>query len=1011
MPTSKINRLASEIAGLKRELRAMRSPQFANSSLEDGFIEEYDEDGVLVQVIGRQYDGTHTVTQVNGGNPPAPVAAVTTSVAGGARIYWDGKFAADALIPMNFSRVTVHATTSPGTFSPLDQATIVGAITTARGGELFASLPAVPYSIFLVTWNHSGKFSAPSVAALVTPGDLDVVPVEDSPTPVVIGGVRLLHVTWEPIPGTAAKVQVHVTTDPFMNAVIDDPATLAGEFQGTGGTIEALPDGSPLVPGTTYYVQLIAYNSISTAPPSSVASGSLRLIDTDDISVEAVWAGTITADRIRAGGLQVTVDLEAGGVVRARGASGQKIEFAGAEGFLVAGPDSLGNPTYIFFPTDGRPNIISGTTQATTLSVDGDPTTGQAATFRRNSQLEPGATLTLNDSIVAPIGAPVAETLSDSSQVSIGTIDFEKALAYRATDHSLYVLNTDGTLYRYDIAANTMTLITTLEYGATAYLPRGIAWLGSHLIVLFEDPGNGALYLSRHDPTLGYAGIASVSLGQPGGHASSEDSQVLATDGTDLWIGLRDGTGGAIRFHRYLGDLSSAVRQETVTTTIVPDEFAGAPPELLSLNVGTMDFGATKFVLTYTETYENTSPRPPSVSKCRIATFSSTGARETSNEFNLMRGTNQEWLAWDSTNSVFIGLSHGTRTRYTNIKLSGKTQSFYVGSTFYRSSDSAETPLSPQTTLTMNSRWRWKGTVSSPPGGLGSRIYIGTTAGAANAKLQATLAVAATTHTGSTYDAAGVAPPVTSTFGSTTPAIVLSQETIDRVISTTTTNGSATMTGTGFAEYLIDKPVSGTGIPAGTTVIAVASTTSLTLSQPATSSATANRTFKLPKLEIRGDGYARITELEKVILSSNTDATVSAGNEPALRVGNVVGNHLRIDGNEILAMDSDTAQGLLSINLNAPTNISGMIKNGTKNCAPAAAGTTYSVSVTFTTAFPSSGPVPNVTVTPEVTSPHQVFASVRNVTRSGFDLYFHRTSGTNAFDVAWQAIATTSGGS
>lgn len=54
--------------------------------------------------------------------------------------------------------------------------------------------------------------------------------------------------------------------------------------------------------------------------------------------------------------------------------------------------------------------------------------------------------------------------------------------------------------------------------------------------------------------------------------------------------------------------------------------------------------------------------------------------------------------------------------------------------------------------------------------------------------------------------------------------------------------------------------------------------------------------------------------LKQVILTSATDANTTAGNKPPLRVGPPTGAHLRIDGNEILAMTGNTGQGELFLN-------------------------------------------------------------------------------------------------
>jgi hypothetical protein len=66
-----------------------------------------------------------------------------------------------------------------------------------------------------------------------------------------------------------------------------------------------------------------------------------------------------------------------------------------------------------------------------------------------------------------------------------------------------------------------------------------------------------------------------------------------------------------------------------------------------------------------------------------------------------------------------------------------------------------------------------------------------------------------------------------------------------------------------------------------------------------------------PLIELKADGFARLNQLH---LTSGTDASPTApGNKPALRVGPLTGSHLRIDGNEIISMASDTVQGGLGI--------------------------------------------------------------------------------------------------
>lgn len=60
---------------------------------------------------------------------------------------------------------------------------------------------------------------------------------------------------------------------------------------------------------------------------------------------------------------------------------------------------------------------------------------------------------------------------------------------------------------------------------------------------------------------------------------------------------------------------------------------------------------------------------------------------------------------------------------------------------------------------------------------------------------------------------------------------------------------------------------------------------------------------------------------KQALFTSVTDAASTAGNKPAIRVGNTTGDHLRIDGNEIIAMNSDTAVGALNLNVAAAGDV------------------------------------------------------------------------------------------
>lgn len=54
---------------------------------------------------------------------------------------------------------------------------------------------------------------------------------------------------------------------------------------------------------------------------------------------------------------------------------------------------------------------------------------------------------------------------------------------------------------------------------------------------------------------------------------------------------------------------------------------------------------------------------------------------------------------------------------------------------------------------------------------------------------------------------------------------------------------------------------------------------------------------------------------KQAIFTSTTDASTAAGNKPPLRIGPVTGNHLRVDGNEIISMANDSSPSGLNLNI------------------------------------------------------------------------------------------------
>lgn len=167
-----IDKLARRLNAIETTIKGYNTPQLSSSSIEDGSIDEYDS-GALVGIIGRQYDGTHNHTVVNGPIPPTPGPAVVEGKSGMALVTWAGDFIY-AYAPMDFARVEVHVS-QDANFVPdvlPNSSTRVNTIEGAGGGQATFIKLAGTYYVRLVTRALSGRTGQGSNAV-----DVEVLPV------------------------------------------------------------------------------------------------------------------------------------------------------------------------------------------------------------------------------------------------------------------------------------------------------------------------------------------------------------------------------------------------------------------------------------------------------------------------------------------------------------------------------------------------------------------------------------------------------------------------------------------------------------------------------------------------------------------------------------------------------------------------------------------------------------------------------------------------------------------
>lgn len=718
--------------------------------------------------------------------------------------------------------------------------------------------------------------------------------------------------------------------------ITDDDFILFGNKNGIAARIQAssLIDGELIVDGSIFAPAISAHQIESTH--ISAVGLDAGLVKFGEMDGTLIKSKSIDADQLVA-----DIILSKERIVAGDETTGQSVELS-PTGFYVYGAMASdgSRPVYVSFPTSGgsagKPNIISGTLQATTLSVAGDSATGQAATFRQNTVFEQGATVTLNNAIVAPVARPSVQSITHTTMLNFATVVGDLGgMAYHAAQNAVYFVtaaieNNVGVnrIYKLDLTTYLATLVTTVTLtGQSNVVATGLTYVGGTFYVSYMDYLNTNMFVAKY--SAAWAQTASISLGT----LTKGQWFTIGNDGTDIWVAdLASTTNWAPRFRRYTAALSTNVAAETVNSSYAYDTAGWS--NLISLNVGSFDMGARKFVVSFMNT-QSATPQP------YFVTYDTVGAHDTNNDFLPMSTSYEHYLVWKGASNnasagTFLGLglrSHIAKLyAYTALKLSGANPLWYAAYSFYRTSDGAETTVSPVQSWAMNSRWGWMLTVVTPPSGLSARVYIGTTSGGDPTTLH--LQYSGLTSPSlllDTYTAAGAAPKTVGTFGSSNPAILQTQQTITKSITIATTSGSTSITSPGLKTYMIGRSITGGSIPAGTTIVSVVDGVSAVLSAAPTASATGvTATVTVPQMEIRGDGYARITTLESVILSSETDANTNSGNKPPLRVGNVAGVHLRIDGDEIISMTSDNSRTGALLTLTADDVAFNLVSGGAK---------------------------------------------------------------------------------
>lgn len=272
--------LVTEVARLKRELAQVKKGQRLShgASIENAAIEVRDDTGSLRAIVGQQGDGTTGAIVVNGPPPPQPSVPIVGSVLGGATASWDGQFTGGAIMPLDWSRIEVHASTVDD-FTP-DPVTLQSTIETAQGATVVIPCENDIYVRF-VARSTSGTASAPSGAA----GPVGPAPVVA--TDIIDGIVTTVKLADDAV--TQAKVAVGaIGTTEISDDAVTTPKIVAGAVQTAQLDAEAVNASK------------IAAGAVTTAKLDALAVTADKLA-VNSVTAEKILAGSVSAQALTVG--------------------------------------------------------------------------------------------------------------------------------------------------------------------------------------------------------------------------------------------------------------------------------------------------------------------------------------------------------------------------------------------------------------------------------------------------------------------------------------------------------------------------------------------------------------------------------------------------------------------------------------------------------------------------------------------------------------------------------------
>ena len=557
----------------------------------------------------------------------------------------------------------------------------------------------------------------------------DGVAPATSPTPVVASlGYTGLLIKWDKVANAdLTKYRVYLDT-------VSPPVQVLTETAGLMAATSVLANGTGLVPGTTYYAQIQAFDTDGDGPRSAVVSGTPVVVPADAVAAEVLvvnelftregYFGTVSADQIV--GRELTAALAIVGGLSV----GPGITITQDDGIQIATPSGVTQ-----FPTDGSDIKLTADVIATAMTI-----MGSLSIRGTNNEVSKGATINLASGVTPPKAAPAVSSYYPQEAIHDGYSNV--GLVYHATqDRWLSTESLFGTAIvqhynngstRFAHAFENFTLHTDGGRSEIQNGEGGICLIGNRAYVLCQTSekwantflGRWYVYMWDYNASWTmnanrwtYAGrwafLNPTDDGNTTASSKSPYSPIIGTNGTNIFIIQAEANTGL--HWRYTYTPSGTKTSQGYLRNYDNSGFE-RKRDCSGLIVGSFDFGSERFLITHTN-YPWVYNFKTSDSK-RVGTGNSEA--DLYDEFPTP-GTPVEGIAVDPTdpNNSLITRSNNTVTTYSGIKDSDlNTSALNIVYTWMSKSGGAiktgETTPSPVFKTSTFSRRAWL-RVTAPP--------------------------------------------------------------------------------------------------------------------------------------------------------------------------------------------------------------------------------------------------------------------------------------------------------